>query len=121
MPIVDIELVGASGSEFHALSADAVAGAVGEALGSADGHTWVRLRHLASSAYAENGCVLAETELPVFVTVLHARPPTGAALSAEIAALTLAVARCVRRSAERVHVLYAPAGEGRLAFGGRLV
>jgi hypothetical protein len=59
--------------------------------------------------------------LPLFVRILHARPPTGAALQAEVAALTTALARASGRPVERVHLEYAPAGAGRIAFGGRLV
>jgi hypothetical protein len=55
------------------------------------------------------------------VTILHARPPAGAALRAEVTSVTGAVAQCVARPPERVHVRYASAGAGRQAFGGRLV
>jgi len=57
----------------------------------------------------------------VFVTVLHTRPPTGAALQAELAAVTEAVAVCMARELVRGHVAYAPEGTGRQAFGGLLV
>lgn len=36
-------------------------------------------------------------------------------------ALTAALARASGRPAERVHLEYAPAGAGRIAFGGRLI
>jgi len=64
---------------------------------------------------------LQEGELPAFVTILHAHPPAGAALAAEVLAVTSAVANCLGRPAERVHVQYAPAAAGRQAFGGKLV
>ena len=122
MPILDVELVCASEGEFRSVSAAAVANVAGEVLGSGPGRVWVRLRHLARECYAENEVALSEAELPVFVTVLHAQPPAGQALSAEAVALTQAVARAVGRSVERVHVQYAPAaGAGRQAFGGVLV
>jgi phenylpyruvate tautomerase PptA (4-oxalocrotonate tautomerase family) len=121
MPIVDVELVCSSEAEFRAVSAAAVAQAAGEALGSPVGRTWVRLRYLGNSCYAENGCALSEVELPVFVTILHAQPPVGAALSAELSAITQAIAKALARPVERVHIQYAPAGAGRQAFGGHLV
>lgn len=121
MPIVDIELVCESEADFGAVSARALADALGQVFGSTPGRTWVRLRQLGSAAYAENNLAITRSELPAFVTILHARPPEGAALVAELDAVTIAVARCLAREPERVHVQYAPAGVGRQAFGGRLV
>ena len=71
--------------------------------------------------YAENGVRLKSEELPAFVTVLHAHLPSGAELEAEVQAITAAVATCIGRPIERVHVQYAPAGAGRQAFGGKLI
>lgn len=121
MPIIDVELVCESKAEFATASARALAYAIGQVLGSEPGHAWVRLRYLASAAYAENQVTLAGTDLPAFVTVLHAHPPIGAALATEAMALTLAVAQCLGRPPGRVHVQYAPAAAGRQAFGGTLV
>ena len=121
MPIVDIELVCDSKAEFATASARALADAIGQALGSEPGHTWVRLRFLASNAYAENQATVEGADLPAFVTVLHAHPPNGEALATEAMALTLAVAQCLARATDRVHVQYAPAAAGRQAFGGTLV
>lgn len=121
MPIVDVELVCKSEGEFRAVSAEALANALGAVMGSAPGRTWVRLRHLSSACYAENHVAVSESELPVFVTVLLAHPPVGSALTEQVAALTTAVANSVGRSHEVVHVQYAPAGAGRQAFGGELV
>ena len=121
MPIVDVDLVCESEVEFSRASARALADAVGGVLRSPPGRTWVRLRFLDSRYYAENDVTISKGELPVFVTVLQARPPAAAALTAEIAALTATVARVIGRPAERVHVQYAPAAAGRQAFGGQLV
>lgn len=121
MPIVDVEVVGDAAQAEGAASASALADALGQAFGSAPGQTWVRLRLLDRLAYAEDGVSLDAGDKPVFVTVLHAHMPQGAALQAELAAVTQAVALIVGRSPERVHVQYAPPGAGRQAFGGRLV
>ena len=120
MPIVDVEIVGAAP---RAAGVAALADALGAALGCAPGRAWVRLRHLAADGYAENATPAPDgaADFPVFVTVLHARPPAGATLDAEVGAITRAVAAWAGRSAERVHVLYAPAGMGRQAFGGVLL
>jgi phenylpyruvate tautomerase PptA (4-oxalocrotonate tautomerase family) len=121
MPIVDIELVCESAAQFATASARELADALGSVFSSAPGHTWVRLRRLDSAAYAENRVSREAGDLPTFVTVMHAHPPTGARLEAEAAAVTESVAACLARAPEHVHVQYAPPGAGRQAFGGRLV
>ncbi len=121
MPVIDIELVRAAEEPAGAVSAGMLADAIGATLRSPPGRTWVRLRWLADAAYAENGGLPAGGDLPVFVTVLHARPPVGEALLAELQALTRVVADGTGRPPDRVHVQYAPPGAGRQGFGGRLV
>jgi phenylpyruvate tautomerase PptA (4-oxalocrotonate tautomerase family) len=122
MPILDIECVLPAGSTAAlAGAAQRLADTAGRALGSKPGHTWVRLRMLDATAYAENDATLDADGLPVFVTVLHAHVPQGAALTAQVNALTQAVAESLGVDAQRVHVQMAPAAAGRQAFGGRLV
>ena len=121
MPIVDVEVVCASDAEFAGISAHRIADALGAVFGSPRGRTWIRLRALLVSAYAENDSDVSGGALPVFVTVLHAHPPERDALSAEVRSVTEAIATCVGRPAERVHVRYEPAAAGRQAFGGNLV
>jgi phenylpyruvate tautomerase PptA (4-oxalocrotonate tautomerase family) len=122
MPILDIELVQPDGAPPpDAALTQALADVAGGALGMPPGRTWVRLRTLPAAHYAENGSAVAPDELPVFATVLHARPPQGEVLAAELDALTQALAACLGRATQRVHVQYAPAAAGRQAFGGVLV
>jgi phenylpyruvate tautomerase PptA (4-oxalocrotonate tautomerase family) len=121
MPIVDVELICKSEAEFAQASVEALADTLGQAFGSEPGHTWVRLRFLGVASYAENRCAAEHAEPPVFISVLHAHPPKGEALANEAMAVTQAVAQCLGRPLERVHVQYAPGGAGRQAFGGRLV
>jgi phenylpyruvate tautomerase PptA (4-oxalocrotonate tautomerase family) len=121
MPIIDVQLVCPEGNPAPPVPAQALADVLGRALGSAPGRTWVRVQTLASSAYAENETLVLGHELPVFVTVLQAHPAQGAALATEVLAVTEAVAACLGRPVERVHVQYAAAAAGRQAFGGRLV
>jgi hypothetical protein len=85
------------------------------------GRLWLRLHALPGSNYAENGAPLAPSELPIFVTVLHARRPEDDALRVQALALTQAVAAAVARAQTQVHVTYAASGAGRMAFGGNLV
>lgn len=121
MPIVDIEIVCVSVADSGATSARALADALGETFGSQPGRTWVRLHYLDSRDYAENAVELIALELPVFVTVLHAHPPDGAARETEAMAVTKVVAKCIGCPPDRVHVQYAPPAAGRQAFGGTLL
>ena len=121
MPIVDIELVRVSEREGPPVSPAALASALGAVFGSSPGRTWVRVRFLPSSAYAENECEVSAEQLPAFVTVLQAHWPVGEALAQQVHQVTQAVAGCLSVSPERVHVQYAPEAAGRQAFGGNLV
>jgi len=121
MPIIDIEFVRSNVGATALPAAQVLADAIGRVLKTPPGRTWVRVRTLDASCYAENESTLLPDELPVFATVLHAHPPAGAARVAEVAALTDAIALCCACPSERVHVQYAPAAAGRQAFGGALV
>ena len=120
MPIIDVEIVVAPNDPVAAYLAQSLADAAGRALDSPAGQTWVRLRLLAREHYAENESVLATTELPVFVTVLKRALPRPDEVTTEIARLTESIADVLGRDRTCVHVEYAPAASGRLAFGGKL-
>lgn len=121
MPIIDIELVCDSESELRKVSANELADVLGSLLKTEPGTTWVRLRALAARNYAENRVAEADEPRPVFVTILKAQPPRGAALAEQLAAVTRAVSRVVGRPAGNVHVLYSPPAAGRQGFGDKLV
>ena len=121
MPIVTVEVVVDPERTLKLNLAQSLANAIGRALDSPPGQTWVRLHFLGRNAYAENDCVVDADALPVFVTVLKHQVPFGAELQAEVASLTQAIAQMVARPAESVHVEYATAAANRLAFGGKLV
>lgn len=121
MPIIDVELVCVSQKAFNAVSAQSLAQAAARVFGTAPARTWVRKRFLPSKDYAENDCVLADDSLPVFVSVLLAHALSESEREIQIAALTEAIAKCVQRPTDHVHVEYAPPARGRLAFGGQLV
>lgn len=121
MPIVDVLVVQGAEGAASLPSARALADALGRAFGAPPGRVWVRLATLAPDDYAENGVAAADTPAPVFVTLLHARPPEGEARAIEAMAVATAVAQACARDVALVHVEYAPAGHGRVAFGGRLV
>ena len=71
--------------------------------------------------YAESGGGPPDGVYPVFVSVLKARLPAPDALRIEVARLTAAVAEATGRPEEHIHIVYLPAGAGRVAFGGDLV
>ena len=121
MPIVEVEIVRESEAKLTTGIVRLLADALGQAFCSAPGHTWVKLRHLSSTEYAENEAIVQASELPVFVTVLHAHLPQGEALTAEVRAVTLAIANCLGCASDCVHVQYAPPAAGRQAFGGTVV
>lgn len=121
MPIVDVELVADPIDGVAADLSQSLADAIGRALESPPGQTWVRVRVLAREHYAENEVSVEMTELPVFVTVLKRALPAKSELAGEVLALTNAIAQVLGRTASCVHVEYAPAAGGRLAFGGKLV
>jgi phenylpyruvate tautomerase PptA (4-oxalocrotonate tautomerase family) len=121
MPIVSLDLVWFADSPPESGLAQSIADGVGRVLQSPPGRTWVRLRLLRRDEYAESEAAVDAAELPVFVTVLERQPPAAAELEAEVAALTHAIAQIVGRPAACVHIEYAPAASGRIAFGGKLV
>ena len=118
MPILDVEIV--TGEPLDTAVAAELADAAGQVFASPPAGPWVRVRPLPSHLYSENAVRTPDGPRPVFVTVLKAQRPTGAALDDEVRALTEAVARICRRAPEEVHVLYEPDGAGRIAFGGRV-
>ncbi len=125
MPVIEVELVESADAEPAAGPpsglAQRLADDLGEALESAPGRTWVRIRRLARHDYAENGVPLDDDLAPVFVTVTESRRPRGSALEERVHRVTTVIAAALNRPAMSVHVIYAEDGAGRVAFGGSLV
>lgn len=120
MPVITVELVGEAPAAPSGL-AQSLADAIGRALRSRPGQTWVRVRWATPDSYAENQSSLADGALPVFVRVLKRQIPLEADLEAEVAVLTRCIAQAVARPASSVHIEYAAPALGRVSFGGRLV
>lgn len=121
MPIVDIQIVSTTRAAFERVSAQALADGIGRALGSAPGHTWVRLQWLPAREHAENEAAAPAAFGPVFVTLALAELPPMPERAAHARRLTEAIAPLVPIAPDLVHLTYAPALAGRQAFGGRLV
>lgn len=121
MPIIDVHLVLAPQSAETKGLTKRLADILGQLFRAEPGRVWVRLHILPAEHYAENQTTVAPPDLPVFATVLHARPPKGQAREEEALAITRAIAECLNRPPSRVHVEYAAKGAGRVAFGGKLL
>ncbi|MEZ5247488.1 MAG: hypothetical protein R2707_20535 [Acidimicrobiales bacterium] len=119
MPIVDVEIV--TDAEVSGDLARRLADAIGDALGSDPGRTWVRLRTLGRHHYAESGGPVPGDVTPVFVTVSARRHPHPDDFAAVAPKLSAAVAGVAGTRAEHVHVLFGQDARGRVAFGGTLV
>lgn len=119
MPIVDLKVVIPAGTALPEGITKTVAEALAAVFQAPEGRVWVRLEPMAEHLYAENG--FGEGVHPVFITILHADLPHREALAAQALAVSKAVAGCLGRAPEQVHVEYAPPGRGRVAFGGRLL
>ena len=118
MPILDVEVVLRPGESLPRHLAADIADRVGEVLGTPPGRTWVKLHSLPPEHYAENGDA-GEGFYPVFVSILKNQLPASEAMPTEVAQLTDVIAQACARPAENVHLIYRPAGAGRVAFGGR--
>ncbi len=120
MPILDVEIVGRQ--RLPSDLAQRLADAAGELCGSPAGSTWVKLRSIAPTQYAENATPdAAHDSRPVFVSVLLSARPTGEHAEQLAASLARGVAEVVSRPVECVHVIFSEAGVGRVAFGGKLL
>ncbi|MBV7339346.1 hypothetical protein KFU94_66240 [Chloroflexi bacterium TSY] len=120
MPIVDIEIVGDRKALLSNL-AEQLASELGNVFGSRPNQTWVRVRSLPSEQYAENQLDNGPQPQPVFVTILKAHRPNSNEIESEVGQITEVVASICQRPLAHVHLLYEPEGNGRVAFGGRLV
>ncbi|MFC2106678.1 4-oxalocrotonate tautomerase family protein [Candidatus Bipolaricaulota bacterium] len=105
MPILDIEAVLFDHETIDSNWAREIADAAGRIFDTPPGRTWVRVRGLPRSHYAENGADDSPQLCPVFVSVLKAQLPDVEDLRTEVDKLTGAIARIIGHPEENVHVL----------------
>ena len=121
MPIVDIEVVTNTSEPVPGKEQlQALADELGDLFGSGPGDTWIRLRSIDRSGYAENRTRVDGSVRPTFVSVLRYELPDAVELRREMAGIAESVARILDRPRENVHVLYSPGAKGRIGFGGKL-
>lgn len=121
MPIVDVRPVVSASRKLPPDAAQLMADSIARTLNAKAGQVWVRLSEIEDGKYAENGASVEDDDLPVFVQVLHSDWPQDETRITEAEALAKVVAISLGRQIDRVHIEYAPAGRGRVAFGGILV
>ena len=121
MPILDVEVVLDNSDSLRQGWAQRIADAAGDIFKPPPERTWVRLRGLPRTQNAVNGPSAKVMPLPAFVSILKAKRSPESERRKEAARLSERVAEIVHRPLENVHVVYLPPGEGRIAFGGRLM
>ncbi len=122
MPIVTIEIVGSDERDgYSSAQIQELSDQLGEIFDSDPGHTWVKLNYLKLDHYAENRTLASSLHKPTFVEVLKHALPNQETLAVEAQQISEKVAQVLSRPRENVHVIYLPAGEGRIAFGGKLL
>jgi phenylpyruvate tautomerase PptA (4-oxalocrotonate tautomerase family) len=121
MPLLEVEVVLKDGEVVDPRAAARIADAAASVFGAPPGNTWVRVRTLLSSAYAEDAGGPPDGVFPVFVSVLKARHGSLDETAFEAKRLARAIAPILERPPENVHIVYEPDGAGRVSFGGRLV
>lgn len=116
MPILRVTVPDAGADDGGAL-AQRIADAAGAVFDSRPNGTWVFVERMAAADYAENGAPLPSGP-PVFATILMARLPEAEGLAQLAQKLTAAISAACGRAEEHVHLLFEPAGQGRIFFGG---
>ena len=121
MPLLEVEVVLKDSEVLDLRAAARIAEAAASVFGAPPGNTWVRMKTLLPTAYADDAGGPPDGVFPVFVSVVKARYGSVGERTSEAERLTRAIAPILKRPPENVHILYEPDGAGRVAFGGRLV
>ena len=119
MPIVEVEIV-AERKLAPGLAVN-LAHNLAPIFGGPASSTWVKLRRLDVSDYAEGDGGPSSEVRPVFVKILKAELAAGDELRDEIRLIAETVGATCERPVENVHVIYEQSARGRVAFGGELV
>jgi phenylpyruvate tautomerase PptA (4-oxalocrotonate tautomerase family) len=119
MPIVTIECVVNGNFEPYDTSfTQRLADRLGVIFKSEPGTTWVKLKYLAPSNYAENDVSTNGSMEPTFVSILLRSLPSEATLERIAQNVSTEVSSVLARPSMNTHVFFEPEGLGRVAFGG---
>jgi phenylpyruvate tautomerase PptA (4-oxalocrotonate tautomerase family) len=122
VPIVTIQIVVPNNENQYSTEQLAqLSDDLGSIFNSNAGGTWVKLEYLDRNHYAENDAHPDTNIQPTFVEVLKRVLPEQEALASEAEQIAAKVAHILSRPLENVHIIYLPPGEGRVAFGGKLL
>lgn len=121
MPIVTIQVIAEdSNVAYDDAVVQTLADELGKVFGSGPQGTWVRCDYLPRSQYAENEADIGLMQ-PTFVEIVKSTLGSEDALAAEALKVSQVVAAVLLRPHDNCHVIYAPPGAGRIAFGGNLL
>uniref|UniRef100_UPI0040492A96 tautomerase family protein n=1 Tax=Cephaloticoccus sp. TaxID=1985742 RepID=UPI0040492A96 len=120
MPLIEIEIIGELTVPQAGLARN-LADAMATVFGSDIAQTWVRLRMTPVFHYAENGTETPLGASAIFVKVTKRHLPDLTTLGIEADRISEKVSELCHRPKELVHVIYEPPGNGRIAFGGKLL
>jgi phenylpyruvate tautomerase PptA (4-oxalocrotonate tautomerase family) len=122
MPIVTIECVVSADFEHYDSSfTQRLADRLGVIFESEPGTTWVKLKYLTQSNYAENDTSTNGSMEPTFVSILLRSLPSEATLERIAHDVSTEVSSVLARPSTNTHVFFEPEGLGRVAFGGVLL
>jgi phenylpyruvate tautomerase PptA (4-oxalocrotonate tautomerase family) len=120
MPMLDVTVVLHGGESLARDLAQRLADAAAPVFAAAPGTVWVTLTDVPGHRYAESSCAVADTPRPAFVRITQSGEPAPADRADQARRLVATLAPLLSRDPSHVHLIYAPPGAGRIAFGGRL-
>ncbi len=122
MPIVTIQIVASKSENTYSVAqVEKLSDDLGAIFNSEPGGTWVKLEYLDRSQYSENEVRPDSSIQPTFVEVLKRTLPNQDTLAVEAHQIAAKIADVLSRPLDNVHIIYLPPGEGRVAFGGKLL
>ncbi len=123
MPLINLEILQdpIPQPELDSEQVQQLCDAIGQAMGSRQAGTWLKVSYLSRGQYAENQELLVPDIRPVFAYIIRAELLPNAQLQEEAQRLAAVIGQHLDRPQQNIHIIYEPEGKGRIAFGGQLV
>ncbi len=122
MPIVTLEYVQSDENDrIDPITLQSLTDSLGALFTSPPGNTWVSVRYIDRTEYAENETKVPARVKPTFVHILLRTLPEENQLLVLADKAASTVAKVLSRQQENTHIIFAPEGYGRVAFGGKLI